>query len=56
MKETKEYKKAEEWLWSEVMDQKLSLLVGGMAMMTSSYANQGKHITYFGRTEEKQEI
>ncbi|CAJ1936775.1 unnamed protein product [Cylindrotheca closterium] len=40
MKGSNDYKKAEEWLWSEVMGQKLTLSVGAIAMMASSYANQ----------------
>jgi len=40
MKGSNEYKKSEEWLWSEARGQKLTLFVGAVAMMTSSYANQ----------------
>jgi hypothetical protein len=41
MKDSKLFKKAEEWLWSEVKTQKAPLAIGGVAMLVSSYSNQG---------------
>jgi hypothetical protein len=40
--ESKLYKKAEKWVWSEGKRQKKPLAIGALAMLVSSYSNQGR--------------
>eukprot|EP00980_Cylindrotheca_fusiformis_P023864 scaffold11076_cov122-Cylindrotheca_fusiformis.AAC.8 len=46
MKDSENFKKTEQWLWSEVISQKVPLSIGAVAMFASSYANQGRYFRY----------